>query len=79
MKALLVTWLAEWVAFPLTTTHVLSSWNMVFTEVPVTESVDDVDLPCPSAAIPMPAPLLSIVHGPVSDSEEASEAEAEAD
>ena len=79
MKALLVTWLAEWAASPLTTTHVLSSWNMVFTEVPVTESVDDVDLPCHSAAIPMPAPLLSVVLGPVSDSEEASEAQAEAD
>ena len=74
MKALLVTWLAEWAASPLTTTHILSSWNMVFTEVPVTESVDDVDLPCPSAAIPMPAPLLSVVPGHVSDSEEASEA-----
>ena len=47
MKALVVTWLAEWAASPLTTTHILSSWNMVFTEVPVTESVDDVDLPCP--------------------------------
>ena len=79
MKALLVTWLAGWAASPLTTTHVLSTWNMVFTEVPVTESVDDVDLPCPSAAIPMPAPLLSIVPGHVSDSEEASEAQAEAD
>ena len=79
MKALLVTWLAEWVASPLTTTHILSSWNMVFTEVPVTESVDDVDLPCPSAAVPMPAPLLSVVPGNVSDSEEASEAQAEAD
>ena len=79
MKALLVTWLAEWAASPLTTTHILSSWNMVFTEVPVTESVDDVDLPCPSAAIPMPAPLLSVVPGHVSDSEEASEAQAEAD
>ena len=30
MKALLVTWLAEWAASPLTTTHVPSSWNMVF-------------------------------------------------
>ena len=79
MKALLVTWPAEWAASSLTTTHVLSSWNMVFTEVPVTESVDDVDLPCPSAAIPMPAPLLSVVPGPVSDPEEASEAQAEAD
>ena len=79
MKALLVTWLAEWAASPLTTTHILSSWNMVFTEVPVTESVDDVDLPCPSAAIPMPAPLLSVVPGHVSDSEEGSEAQAEAD
>ena len=79
MKALLVTWLAEWAASPLTTTHILRSWNMVFTEVPVTESVDDVDLPCPSAAIPMPAPLLSVVPGHVSDSEEASEAQAEAD
>ena len=47
MKALLVTWLAEWAASPLTATHVLSSRNMVFTEVPVTESVDDVNLPCP--------------------------------
>ena len=37
MKALLVTWLAQWAAFPLTTTHVLSSWNMVFTEVPLTK------------------------------------------
>ena len=53
MKSLLVTWLAEWAASPLTTTPVLSSWNMVFTQVPVTESVDDVDLLCPSAAIPM--------------------------
>ena len=79
MKALLVTWLAKWAASPLTTTHVLGSWNMVFTEVQVTESVNDVDLPCPSAAIPMPAPLLFVVPGPVSDSEEASEAEAEAD
>ena len=35
--------------------------------------------PCPSAAIPMPAPLLSVVPGHVSDSEEASEAQAEAD
>ena len=76
MKDFLETCLA---ASPLTTTHVLSSWNMVFTEVLVTESVDDVDLPCPSAAIPMPAPLLSVVPDPVSDSEEASEAEAEAD
>ena len=76
MKALLVTWLAQWAASPLTTTHILSSWNVVFTEVPVTEPVDDVDLPCPSAAIPMPAPLLSVVPGPVSDSEVASEAEA---
>ena len=67
MKALLVTGLAEWAASPSTTTHVLSSWNMVFTEVPMTEFVDDVDLPCPSAAIPMLAPLLSVVHGPVSD------------
>ena len=79
MKALLVAWLAEWAASPLTTTHVLSSWNMVFTEVPVIESVDDLDLPYPSAAIPMPAPLLSFVPGHVSDSEEASEAQAEAD
>ena len=79
MKALLVTWLAEWATSPLTTTHILSSWNMVFTEVPVTESVDDVDLPCPSAAIPMPAPLLSVVPGHVSNSEEASEAQEEAD
>ena len=79
MKALLLTWHAEWAASPLTTTHILSSWNMVFTEVPVTESVDDVDLPCPSAAIPMPPPLLSVVPGHVSDSEEASEAQAEAD
>ena len=79
MKALLVTWPAEWAASPLTTTHILSTRNMVFTEVPVTESVDDVDLPCPSAAIPMPAPLLSVVPGPVSDSEEASEARTEAD
>ena len=67
MKALLVTWLSEWAASSLTTTHVLRSWNMVFTEVPVAESVDDVDLPCPSAAIPMPAPLLSVVPGHVSD------------
>ena len=44
MKALLVTWLGEGAAFLLTTTHILSSWNIVFTEVPVTESVDDVDL-----------------------------------
>ena len=79
MKALLVTWLAVWAASPLTTTQVLSSWTMVFTGVPVTESVDDVDLPCPSAAIPIPATLLSVFPGPVSDSEEASEAEAEAD
>ena len=79
MKALRVTWLAEWAASPLTTTHILSSSNMVFTQVPVTEFVDDVDLPCPSPVISMPAPLLSIVPGPVSDSEEASEAEAEAD
>ena len=42
----------------------------------MTESVDDVDLPFPSAAVPMPAPLLSVVLGPLSDSEEASEAEA---
>ena len=79
MKALLVTWLAEWTASPSTTTHVLSSWNMVFTEVRVTEFVDDLDLPCPSAAIPMPAPLLSVVPGHVSDLEQASEAQAEAD
>ena len=79
MKALLVTWLAEWAASSLTTTHVLARWNMVFTEVPVTESVDDVDLPCPSAAIPMPAPLLSVAPGPVSDSGEALEAQVEAD
>ena len=79
MKALLVTWLAEWAASPLTTTQVLSSWNMVFTEVPLTEFVDDVDLPYPSAAIPMPALLLSVVPGPVSDLVEASEAKAEAD
>ena len=76
MKVPLVTCLAEWAASSLTTTHVLSSLNMVFTEVPVTESVDDVDLPCPSAAIPMPAALLSVVPAPVSESEEASEAEA---
>ena len=49
---------------------------MVFTKVPVTEFVDEVDLPCPSAAIPMPAPLLSVVLGPVSDVEEALEVEA---
>ena len=79
MKALLVTWLAEWAASPLRITPFLSSWNMVFTEVLVTEYADDVDLPCPSAALPMPAPLLSVVPGPVSDSEEASEAEAQAD
>ena len=72
MKALLVTWLAEWAASPLTTRHVLGSWNMVFTELPMTESMDDVDLSCPSAAIPTPAPLPSVVPGPVSDSEEAS-------
>ena len=65
MKALLVTWLAEWATSPLTTTHVLRSWNMVFTEVQLTESVDDVDLPCPSGAIPMPASLLSVVYSPV--------------
>ena len=52
---------------------------MVFTEVTVTESADDSDLPCPSVAIPMPAPLLSVVPGPVSDSNETSEAQAEAD
>ena len=79
VKALLVTWLAEWAASPLTTTHVLGSWNMGFTEVPVTKSVDDVDLPCPTVAILMPASLLFVVPGPVSDSEEASEAQAEAD
>ena len=79
IKALLVTWLAEWAASSLTTTHVLSSWNMVFTQVPMTESVDDVDLPCPSVAISVPAPLLCVVAGHVSDSEEASEAQAEAD
>ena len=79
MKVLLVTWLAEWAASPLTTRHVLSCWNMVFTEVPVIESVHDLDLPFPSAAIPMPAPLLSVLPGPVSDSEEASEAQTEAD
>ena len=45
--------------------------------VPVTESVDDVDLPYPSAAIPMPAPLLSFVPGRVSDAEEASEVQAD--
>ena len=73
MKALLVTWLAEWAASPLTTTHVLSSWNMVFTKVLVTGSVDDVDLSCPSAAIPMPAALLFVIN----DAEEASEAEAD--
>ena len=66
-KNLLVTWLAEWAASPFTTTHILSGWNMGFTEVSVTGSVDDVDLSCPSAAIPMPAPLLSVVPGPVSD------------
>ena len=37
MKALLVSWLIQWAASPLTTTHVLGSWNMVFIEVPVTE------------------------------------------
>ena len=47
MKALLVTWLAELAASPLTTTQVLSSWNMVFTELPVTEFVDDVPPPPP--------------------------------
>ena len=31
IRALPVTWPAEWAASPLTTTHVLSSWNMVFT------------------------------------------------
>ena len=46
MKALLVTWLAKWAASPLTTKHILSGWNMVFREVPVTESVDDVDILC---------------------------------
>ena len=40
MKALFVAWLAEWATFPSTTTHVLSSWNMVFTKEPVTECVD---------------------------------------
>ena len=75
MKALLVTWLAEWDACPLTTTHVLSSWNMVFTEVPLTESEDDVDLPRPSAPIRMPAPLLSVPLGFVLHAEEASKAE----
>ena len=45
----------------------------------MTESVHDVDLPCPSPAIPMPAPLLSVVRCPVTDSERASEAETEAD
>ena len=44
MKALLVTWLAEWATSPLKTTHVLKSRNMVFTVVPVIESRDDVDL-----------------------------------
>ena len=79
MKAPLVPWLAEWAASPLTTTHVFSSWNMVLTKVPVTESVDDVGLSCRSAAIPMPAPLLSVDRCRVSDSEEASGAEAEAE
>ena len=73
MKALLVTWLAEWPTSVLTTTHVLSCWNSVFGEVPVTEYVDDVDLPCPSAAIPRLAPLLCVIPGPISDAEEASE------
>jgi hypothetical protein len=56
-----------------------SSWKMVFTEVPVTESVDAVDLPCPSAVIPMPAPLVCVVPEPISDSREASEAQAQAE
>ena len=77
MKALLVTRFAEWAASLLTTTHVLSSGTMVFTEVPVTKSVDDVDLPCPSAAISMPAPLVSVVPVKVSEAEEASEVEAD--
>ena len=76
MKALLVTWLAEWAAFPLTTTHVVSSKNMVFTKVPLTESVDDVDLLCPSVAMPMPGPFLSVVLGPVLDEDEISRREA---
>ena len=76
MKALLVTWLAQWAAFPLTTTHVLSSWNMVFTEVPVPQFVEDVDLPCPLAAIPLPVPLLFVLPSRVLDAEEASKVEA---
>ena len=40
MQALLVTWLAKWAASPRITTHVLSNWNMVFTEMPGMESVD---------------------------------------
>ena len=37
----------------------------------------DADLPCPSAAIPMPAALLCVVRGRVPDSEEASDAKAD--
>ena len=47
----------------------------MFTEVPVTEFVDDVDLPCPSNAIPMPLPLVSVVPMQDADGEEASEVE----
>ena len=61
MKALVVTWLAEWAAFPLRTTHVHSSWNMVFTKVLVTESVEDVDLLHRLATTSMTAPLLCVV------------------
>ena len=50
---------------------------MVFIEVPVTESVDGVDLLCPSAAISMLAPLVSVVPVQDVDDEEASEVEAD--
>ena len=49
----------------------------MFTEVSVTQSVDDVDLPCPSAAISIPAPLVSVMPVQDVDEEEASEIEAD--
>ena len=76
MKAFLVIWLAEWAAFSLTTTHVLSSWNMVFTEVRVIESVDDVDLPCPSVAMFAPDPLVCVMPVQDANEEEALQVEA---
>ena len=59
MKVLLGTSLEKWAKDPLTTMHVLRSGDMLFIEVAVTKSVDDVGMPCPIATIPMLTPLVS--------------------